>query len=61
MKTLLHKTHARAVPRGRFQWHLPGVTVNRRAHIYVYIYVCGWIGYKKVVILAGGLTIQNEL
>ena len=30
-------------------------------YIYVYIYMCGWIGYKKVVILAGGLTIQNEL
>ena len=28
---------------------------------YIYIYVCGWIGYKKVVILAGGVTIQNEL
>ena len=27
----------------------------------IYIYVCGWIGYKKVVILAGGVTIQNEL
>ena len=30
-------------------------------NIYIYIYVCGWIGYKKVVILAGGVTIQNEL